>query len=288
MLDRPGTPDSLQSEHIASRTPDIGAVCRHQQQLTSAVCVLANMVEHHEPTAGSLARLDLANTSETVPHKPRSKLKSSQMSEWTASDTCGGPDVSEKKTQENTSTVGQPCPRPSKLPRLAAGSRRRRAGGSHVQTPPVSEAAGAAEFQAPMCEAQLTQGAGSGSDSQTDTKQQGTFLTFACSLLDCLRQPRDAAAGKAGHKGAVQDTGDLDFLKLYLAILIGVIVYRFPTVHSGVAAAVDLGRVVSDMKTGLSFYVAHGAIEASSQAFLQSAVQSLENRHDGTIDLLRR
>lgn len=121
-----------QSPGISQRSPfepNAAAACNHQQQITSALCVLVNMVEH-SPTAGScIAQLDLS-VEQAVPEVDSSAANS-------PSETAQGPGEHDYEQRNSQITCSQQSSDSTSRARLASGSRRRRRNGAR---PAVEEA----------------------------------------------------------------------------------------------------------------------------------------------------
>jgi hypothetical protein len=82
-----------------------------------------------------------------------------------------------------------------------------------------------------------------------------------------------AHEGAAGRDNAAES--DLAFVALHAALLLGLLVFRWPAARPAAAARVPLPGVARDMAHGLDFYARQGAASGSSAATLQAAIRSL-------------
>lgn len=123
-----------QSPGISQRSPfepNAGAACNHQQQITSALCVLVNMVEHSPAAASRIAQLDLSVEEADVPGVDASAANS-------PSETAQGLRDNDSEQRNSQITASQQSSDSSSRARLASGSRRRRRNGAR----PAVEQAG--------------------------------------------------------------------------------------------------------------------------------------------------
>lgn len=247
---------------------NVEGASKYQRQVTSAVCVLANMVEHHAPSALCIARTHVQDASE-----PDGGRNASTGGAWGAppigakgepgvlSEVHEGKEGNQASPEAGKEGAQKP---PRKAARLAVGSRRRRVKDDKKCNSSQPSASGGPS-KMDVADSQAT-------SSPFPIGSLGSFMRMCCELLQKVWK----AEGCESQQEESKDGSNLGFLKLYLAILLGVVVHRCPEVRDDVAAAVDVVHVVEDMESGLQFYATHGAIEESSEKFLQSAIDSLK------------
>jgi hypothetical protein len=256
-------PESALHSHVEGAS-------KYQRQVTSALCVLANMVEHHSQSATCIAQVNVQDSSErnasgNGASSQRTGGASTQGESYVLSDIC------ESKASDQTSLkAGKEDARspPSKIARLAAGSRRRRINGDKRCTSPSHPAVTNRPANVSVHSTQEM-------SSTMTTASMGSFMRMCCEMLQKVWK---AESCKSQNKQQKKETSNLGFLKLYLAIFLGVVVHGCPEVQKDLAATIDVARVVEDMESGLQFYVTHGAMEKSSEKFLQSAIDSLNSK----------
>lgn len=243
---------------------NVEGASKYQRQLTSALCVLANMVEHYTPAASCIARTHVPDASDAgqattgVSAQPAgAKGGPSVLSQVQGG--CEGNKIACDAGEEGAQN------QPNKVARLASGSRRRR-GKDDKKCNSSQPTVSSGPSKMGISDSQATSSSG-------QSESLGSFMRMCCALLSKVWK----AEGCESKKKSSKDDSNLGFLKLYLAIFLGVVVHRCPDVRDDISAAIDVKHVVEDMKSGLQFYAAHGAIEESSEKFLQSAIDSLKS-----------
>ena len=176
----------------------------------------------------------------------------------------GGKGGKKALAEADTGNEGGQNP-PSKVARLASGARRRR-GKDDKKGNSSQPAAPGGPLKAGISDSQ-----GTFSCVQSLSGSLGNFMRMCCALLEKVWKVEACESEKTS-----KDDSNLGFLKLYLAIFLGVVVHRCPEVRDDLSAAIDVKHVVEDMESGLEFYATHGAIEESSEQFLRSAIDSLK------------
>lgn len=250
----------------------VSSARKYHRQVTSALCVLSNMVEHHAPAAPCIASAHVQ------------ALPDSVASQKAAGNQCSGPfgvkgdpGVLTEVTEGEQSNQGPPDSEnesrkpPSKVARLAAGSRRRRVkddkrcpSSQHTSSQPSSS-----QVTASRSPSKATDIDSQAMSAPVPERKLGTFILKCCELLKLVREDSNSESQD-------EESSNLVFLKLYLAIFLGVVVHGCPEVRDQIAAVIDIVHVVEDMESGLRFYATHGAIEESSEKFLRSAIDSLK------------
>lgn len=103
----------------------------------------------------------------------------------------------------------------------------------------------------------------------------GTFLHFMCLSMSHAWASGEAQVVDDVH-GDDEDASS-SYLRLYMAILLGVLLAACGELRSVAATRVPLHRVADEMASGLAFYSGHGAIEECSMESLQVAIQQLKD-----------
>lgn len=112
------------SEHVSQRSqfePNADAACSHQQQITSAMCVLVNMVEHSPAAGACIAALDIGGQDDAQAPLGSTVRSPRKCVQATAPNDCEHLSSQIVSSQQSTDSTSQA--------RLASGSRRRRRNG---------------------------------------------------------------------------------------------------------------------------------------------------------------
>ena len=125
---------------------------------------------------------------------------------------------------------------------------------------------GAADCAAPAWDAPAGVGAQKSNADTANQQHDG-----ACSMPSS-----DKAAHQNGEQALADDAAQaLSLVLLHAALLLGLLVHRWPQCRQFVASEVALPRVARDMAQGLAFYAKQGAISPDSVKVMKSAIQSL-------------
>eukprot|EP00892_Ulva_mutabilis_P003717 jgi/Ulvmu1/1717/UM116_0031.1 len=241
--------------------PDAAAACDRQQQITSALCVLVNMVEHSATAGACIAQLDLSADQHIAGAPSRSNAANSPGNIVQEQACC------ERDQRASPITNSQLSIDKNAQTRLARGSRRRRRNDSRpviVEAEVQPKALRLGSQQVP------TMYVGTGQGIELDHAE--SFIRFLCSLLIRLWE-RQSSASCTSDAELLSSVG---IVQLYTSILLGVLVHRTPACRPFIASLLHIDRLISDMETGLNFYATHGAIEGSSKLFFQQAIDSLK------------